>query len=145
MESRIIDKLAELSFLSRARLSELARREGITLPTFQLRVLSVVGRFPGQAQQAILQRRGWDKGQVARAFRELEQQGLIERCGSSTARRISEAALTAEGRALFEQLEKIRSELAATMTAGCTPEETRQFDALLERVLGNVGDAPPVD
>ncbi|GHC23092.1 hypothetical protein GCM10010082_14090 [Kushneria pakistanensis] len=145
MERQIIDRLAELSFQSRARLSELARREEITLPTFQLRVLSVVGRFPDQAQQAILQRRGWDKGQVARAFRELEQQGLIRRCGSSTARRITEAALTPEGQALFEQLEQIRTELAATMMAGCSPEEIRHFDALLERVLDNVGSAPLVN
>ncbi|WP_299257484.1 MarR family transcriptional regulator [uncultured Kushneria sp.] len=143
MERKIVDKLAELSFLSRARLSEMARCKGITLPTFQLRVLSIVGRFPDQHQQTLLQRRGWDKGQVARAFRELEQQGLIRRCGSSTARRITEAALTEEGRELFERLERIRSELASTMMAGCTLDETRQFDALLDRVLDNIGDGSP--
>ncbi|WP_447927485.1 MarR family winged helix-turn-helix transcriptional regulator [Vreelandella sp. EE27] len=139
----MIDKLAEVSFLSRARLAELAKRDGIALSTFQMRVLSVVGRFPGQPQQALLHCRGWDKGQVARAFRELERQELIIRCGNSTAKRLTEVSLTVEGRALFERLEDVRRELSATLTAGLTPDEARQFETLLDRMLEHIGNDLP--
>ncbi|QFT86751.1 Transcriptional regulator SlyA [Halomonas sp. THAF12] len=138
MERRILDTLAELGFTSRARLSELARSEGIELPPFLLRVLSIVGRFPTHNQQQLLQRRGHDKGQVARAFKQLEQQALIRRSGSSTPRRITQAALTEEGQRLFSRLEAARGELASQALSGFAPEEVTQLNALLQRMLENV-------
>ncbi|WP_110685132.1 MarR family winged helix-turn-helix transcriptional regulator [Salinicola aestuarinus] len=144
MERQPIVKLAELSSRSRARLNELAQREGISLPRFQRLVLSIVQRFPDQHQQVILHRDGWDKGQVARAFRELEQQGLIRRCGSSTTKRITQVALTPEGEALAERLAAIRTELAATLLAGWTPEEVARFDDLLDRALDNMTEPSTV-
>ncbi|MGQ0336127.1 MarR family winged helix-turn-helix transcriptional regulator [Halomonas elongata] len=141
MERRILDTLAELGFTSRSRLSELVRREGIDLPPFLLRVLSIVGRFPDHNQQQLLQRRGHDKGQVARAFKQLEQQGLIYRSGSSTPRRITQVTLTEEGQRLFCRLEAARSELASQALSGFAPQEVRKLNALLERMLENVDNA----
>ncbi|CBV44324.1 MarR family winged helix-turn-helix transcriptional regulator [Halomonas elongata] len=141
MERRILDTLAELGFTSRSRLSELVRREGIDLPPFLLRVLSIVGRFPDHNQQQLLQRRGHDKGQVARAFKQLEQQGLIYRSGSSTPRRITQVTLTEEGQRLFCRLEAARSELASQALSGFAPQEVRKLNTLLERMLENVDNA----
>lgn len=142
MQQTLIDKLAELSMISRSRLSELAQRDGLTLPPFQLRVLSVVGRFPERHQQSLLQKRGWDKGQVARAFKELERLGLIRRCGDSTPRRITQVALTPAGQQIFERLERIRDELTATTLAGFSADEASQLEGLLQRALDNIADAP---
>ncbi|OBX35308.1 transcriptional regulator SlyA [Halomonas elongata] len=100
------------------------RREGIDLPPFLLRVLSIVGRFPDHNQQQLLQRRGHDKGQVARAFKQLEQQGLIYRSGSSTPRRITQVTLTEEGQRLFCRLEAARSELASQALSGFAPRKS---------------------
>ncbi|WBF18095.1 MarR family winged helix-turn-helix transcriptional regulator [Halomonas elongata] len=141
MERRILDTLAELGFTSRSRLSELVRREGIDLPPFLLRVLSIVGRFPDHNQQQLLQRRGHDKGQVARALKQLEQQGLIYRSGSSTPRRITQVTLTEEGQRLFCRLEAARSELASQALSGFAPQEVRKLNTLLERMLENVDNA----
>lgn len=140
MQRRILDKLAELSVISRSRLSELAQREGLSLPPFQLRVLSIVGRFPEQQQQSLLQRRGWDKGQVARAFKELERLGLIRRCGKSTSRRIVQVALTTEGRQVFERLEQVREDLTSLITKDFSPSEAAQLDSLLGKALRSLID-----
>ncbi|OLO10140.1 hypothetical protein BTW10_16205 [Chromohalobacter japonicus] len=145
MQQKLLDKMAALSVASRSRLSELAQRDGLTHPPFQLRVLSVVGRFPEQHQQALMQKRGWDKGQVARAFKDLERQGLIRRCGDSTPRRITQVALTAEGQGIFERLEQIRDELMATTLSGFSTAEERAFETLMTRALDNIIEAPPIE
>lgn len=145
MERKLLDKLAELSFISRSRLNALAQREQMTLPPFQLRVLSVIGRFPEQRQQSLLQKRGWDKGQVARAFKELERLQLICRCGDSTPQRIAQVTLTAEGLAMFERLEQVRAEQASTALTGFTAQEIQQLDSLMDRMLDNIASAPPLE
>lgn len=145
MQQKIIDTMAALSVACRARLSELAQRDGLTHPPFQLRVLSVVGRYPEQHQQSLMQKQGWDKGQVARAFKALEREGLIRRCGDSTPRRITQVALTAEGQVIFERLERIREELTATTLAEFSTAERRAFEQLMKRAMNNIVEAPPIE
>ncbi|MDF3918015.1 MarR family transcriptional regulator [Salinicola sp. LHM] len=139
MKRQILDTLGELSFVSRGRLQEMARREGMTLQPFQQRVLSFVGRFPDQKQQQLMQQFGRDKGQVARAFKALEQQGLIRRCGRSTPKRIVQAEMTPEGEAYFQRLEQVRLTLAEAALEGFSEQEAHQLEAFLRRIIHNVG------
>lgn len=143
MQQKLIDTLAALSVASRSRLSELAQDDGLTQPPFQLRVISFIGRFPEQYQQALMQKHGWDKGQVARAFKELERTGLIRRCSASTSKRLTQVALTAEGQSIFERLERLRESLMVTVTSGFSADETRQLERLLDRALDNVARSLP--
>lgn len=137
MKRELFEKLAEISIGTKGQLQHLLQQEALPLTLFQMKVVSFVGRFPGQPQKRLVQS-GVDKGQVARTFKELEERGIIRRCGDSTEKRITEAELTEEGHDYFVQLEAIRSRVAEKVLAGLDSDEQAALGRLLSKMRDNL-------
>lgn len=113
------------------------------LTPFQARALVFVARFPGSRQQRFVDRTGRDKGQVARAYKCLEERGLIERVPDPRDRRASTVHLTAAGALTAEQLVEHRRSVTERMLADFTSEERETLVELLGRALAGLAAAPP--
>jgi DNA-binding MarR family transcriptional regulator len=84
---------------------------------------------------------GWlgvDVGAASRLIDRLESKGLVARRRTRTDGRIAEVALTVPGRALVPHLVAQAEKVLARSLRPLAPDETRQLNALLRRLLAEV-------
>ncbi|MDQ1717010.1 MAG: MarR family transcriptional regulator, organic hydroperoxide resistance regulator [Pseudonocardiales bacterium] len=68
----------------------------------------------------------------------MEKAGIVERVPSETDRRVTLVSLTAEGRAIYQRVQNIWSDLERVTVAGLTPAEVQQLERLVRHVLSNL-------
>ncbi|UHD45232.1 MarR family transcriptional regulator [Aureimonas altamirensis] len=109
MGEELIDLLAEVSSQLQARLAELPALGAFGLGDFQAKVLAFIGRNPNCTQQGIATRMRRDKGQIARAIKEIEGRGFVARSTHDTDWRSSRMCLSEEGGRIFHILQTQRA------------------------------------
>jgi len=127
------------------RLAVLAKTVGIAfsktyeerfgISNAQWRVLHALGRQQDCSASFVVQHAALDKVQVSRAVAGLIQMRLVERQTDDTDRRNSVLNMTAEGRAIYDQIVPEALAFEAKMIAGLSDDGARQLDALLTKLM----------
>ena len=81
--------------------------------------------------------RGISKSQVSQAVELLWAEGLLQRVPDETDRRIVHLSITPEGLPLARECQRIQESCGARLLDGLTPQQTAQFQFLLDTVLDN--------
>lgn len=138
MKDPLIDLLAEVSASFQTRLSHLPMTQEIALAPFQLRLLALIARFPGSSQQKLGTMLARDKGQIARAIKELEAHGLIRREASTSDWRSQVLLLTPQGEEIARQAARRRADLGAYALQDLSPETRDVTTDALRRILARL-------
>ena len=109
----------------------------LSLPAYSM--LTEIGADDGVRASDLSSLFGLDKSTVSRQLDNLEQAGLINRCGERPGRRGNCLALTTEGRASLDAAAERTRALLAERLAGWTEPELGAFAELIERFLGEFG------
>lgn len=110
-----------------------------------VRVLYEVAHRPDVVAAALSADLGLDAGYLSRVLARLERDGVIVRSASANDGRQRAIALTAAGRAAFDELDARARADVATLMRDLGPDDLRAFDAALttvERVLGDPPSTP---
>jgi DNA-binding MarR family transcriptional regulator len=125
-----------LSVLSNRVSSAIARqyseRFGLSIPEW--RVMAVLGGTPGLSARQVAERTAMDKVQVSRAVESLMRARRVTRAEDTHDGRVSRLSLTARGRAIYDEVVPLALHLEEVLLSTLTPEERRQFDALLTKL-----------
>lgn len=70
----------------------------------------------------------------------MERKGLIERLPVEHDARLKQLVLTEQGRAIMERADSDMREMEEKLTRGFSAEEKKEFLAMLDRVLENLGE-----
>ena len=98
------------------------------------KVLGFYARHPGATPGELVAHSGRDKGQVARLIGGLRERGLLEARADAADRRSVRLALTAQGKAVQQTLQRHSRRLGEAAVAGLSAEERRQLLALLNKL-----------
>ncbi|MFN3834356.1 MAG: MarR family winged helix-turn-helix transcriptional regulator [Glycocaulis sp.] len=104
------------------------------LSIWEWRVIAVLGGGEAITAQAICEATAMDKVTVSRALRALADRALVQRRTSPTDKRAALVSLTAEGRAIYEEIAPLALEWERSLLEGFTPDEADQLSRLLERL-----------
>lgn len=112
-------------------------RFGLKVPEWRL--MAVLGDIAGAAREGATQRELsaltlMDKVAVNRACKVLEERGLIARQPNAADGRSHHLALTAEGKALYEEIMPLAAELEAQLLDGFSEQELHLLRDLLARM-----------
>ena len=100
--------------------------------------IRTICRNPGISQEELCMYVGVDKSNVARTLVQLEQDGYVERRGSTTDRRRVQVFPTDLAYEQLPIIVEIQSDWRAVLTEGLSSEEKEQLADLLARVADNV-------
>jgi DNA-binding MarR family transcriptional regulator len=136
-----------LSVLSNRVSDAIARqysdRFGLSIPEW--RVMAVLGGSPDLSARDVAERTAMDKVQVSRAVDSLAGAGRVARTPDRGDGRVMRLALSAKGRAIYDEVVPLALHLEEMFLSALSPAERRQFDALMAklalqaRLLGTAG------
>ena len=115
---------------------------GFTRP--QAGLLRLIGRQPGQSQQAVAQQLGTPPSRLVALVDGLEARGLVERRRNPDDRRNYALLLTDVGREAMRELGTVAAAHEADITAPLTEAERAELHALLAKLAEAYGLAPGV-
>lgn len=101
-------------------------------------ILLHVGRFPGTTQDAIVCKMRFDKSNVARRVKQLEELSYLRRETDPADRRQNNLFLTPQGEALLPVIEEALSEWAQLALSALSGEERTTLHALLTKTVESV-------
>lgn len=107
-------------------------RFGLTIPEW--RIMAVLGGTPGLSARDVAERTAMDKVQVSRAVDSLVRARRVARSADAEDGRIQRLALTAKGRAIYDEVVPLALHLEEVFLSALAPEERRQLDALLAKL-----------
>lgn len=108
-------------------------RDGpITLP--QMHTLEILGQQSPLRMKELAAKMGVTTGTLTVGVDRLERHGLVERIPHETDRRSILVTLTEAGRELYQEHHAHHLHLTREIQAALTPEETRQFEAILAKL-----------
>ncbi|WP_010186170.1 MarR family winged helix-turn-helix transcriptional regulator [Sphingomonas sp. PAMC 26605] len=107
------------------------------------RLVAVIAEGPGMTQQALGLATRMDKVTVSRAAAALVERGLVARQPNPGDQRSHMLALTAAGRALYEDVAPKALELEAKVFVGFSPKEIATFRAMLDRIEASAAPFDP--
>lgn len=110
------------------------------------RVLAVLANEPGLSAAEVVERTAMDKVAVSRAVAALRRAGRIERGIDAQDRRRSRLALTAAGRAVYEEVIPYARRFERRLLAALEPADRDALDRILGRLIDEVrhgNDAAP--
>jgi DNA-binding MarR family transcriptional regulator len=110
---------------------------GLRIPEWRL--VSVIAESDGLSQQALGARTRMDKVTVSRAAIALAERGLIERRANPADQRSHLLSLTADGRALYEQVAPKALEMEARIFGGVASQDLVRFREVLDRIEAAAG------
>ena len=110
---------------------------GLRIPEWRL--IAVIAESSGLTQQALGHATRMDKVTVSRAAIGLAERGLVERRSNPVDQRSQLLSLTADGRALYDQVAPKALEMEARVFGGLSAEEHDMFRELLDRVEAAAG------
>ncbi len=116
------------------------KRHGLTRPEW--RVLVNLAEAPSLTASALCARVPAHKTKVSRALVALERRGWVRRTVDQQDRRVSHAALTAQGQRAFAAIRPEMEAATEALLAPLTPQERARLDeglAVLERLFGVAG------
>lgn len=134
------DLLAELHVAIRREYRAIAPVMDLALSPLAAQLLTLIARYPDWTQHQLGDATGREKSQVARAMKDLEQHGLINRKPTQKDGRAKAAALTDTAHEVLGQLTATRRTLEKKVFSNLTPEETSSLIDMLQRVLGSLAD-----
>lgn len=97
-------------------------------------ILLHVGRFPGTTQEHIVCRMRYDKSNVARRVKQLEELSYLRRETNPNDRRQNNLFLTPQGEQLVPVIENALSQWAQNATSALTPPERDTLHDLLSKL-----------
>jgi DNA-binding MarR family transcriptional regulator len=131
LHAAMVDLVDEIN---RPRRDErLIEEAGIPLDRALFPLLARVGRYGPIGVVDLADRTGRDYTTISRQMSKLEQLGLIERVQSAKDKRVREATVTEQGRAMLAVLAGARERLANRILASWTNAELDQLRTLLRR------------
>ena len=139
VDTNFLFTLREVQRLVRAYADKEAARFGIT--SAQWAVLATVERNEGMKQTELAEAMEMQPITLTRLIDKLCDQGLIERRGDETDRRVNRLYLKKAARPLLGKLAGLRSELTATALDGISPADAHRMLALLDAIRENVRSA----
>lgn len=108
----------------------------IGLTHTEARILSLLHEHGGEASQdQIAAKIGVDRTNVGRAFQRLETQGLVARTRDPSDGRAKQVALSKDGARKVTEIQRARSDMAATFFGELTEQEATEAARLLQRAL----------
>jgi DNA-binding MarR family transcriptional regulator len=108
-------------------------RHDLTTPGW--RVIAVLAREPGLSAAQVTERTAMDKVAVSRAVARLLRQRRVARRQAAADRRRSRLELTPAGMKVYRQVSPQALAYERELLGTLTPEEARQLDATLARLL----------
>ena len=134
--------LAQLGGYAAERFGERAAALDFTRP--QAGLLRLIGREPGQSQQAVARRLGTPPSRLVALVDGLEQRGLIERRRNPGDRRNYALHLTAAGEQAMAALSQAAADHEEAISAPFTPAERAQLSKLLGKLAAAHGLVPGI-
>ncbi|HXI05963.1 MAG: MarR family winged helix-turn-helix transcriptional regulator [Bradyrhizobium sp.] len=131
--------LGEVTRMVRAWADREAVRYGITRA--QWAVLAKIERNEGMKQSELAEQMEMQPITLTRLIDKLCDNGLIERRGDESDRRVNRLYLKKAARPLLGKLAGLRSELTATALEGIAPADAHRLLAQLETIKENVRNA----
>ncbi|HEX4302805.1 MAG TPA: MarR family transcriptional regulator [Rhizomicrobium sp.] len=107
-------------------------RFGLSIP--QWRIMAVLGSTGGLSAREVALRTAMDKVQVSRAIDSLMRARFVARAADAEDGRILRLSLTPKGRAIYDEVVPLALHLEDVFLSALSPEERRQFDALLGKL-----------
>ncbi|HXC53825.1 MAG TPA: MarR family winged helix-turn-helix transcriptional regulator [Rhizomicrobium sp.] len=107
-------------------------RFGLSIPEW--RVMAVLGGTPSLAAREVAERTAMDKVQVSRAVDSLMRARRVARTADAADGRILRLSLTPKGRAIYDEVVPLALHLEDVFLSALSPDERRQFDALLGKL-----------
>lgn len=109
------------------------------MPHFQHRMLMLIAKNDKKlSQKQIADESEISTAAVARMLKELENNGYIQRCASSTDNRVNEITLTEKGRQTVDMTESYFKANDVSMFNGFTEQELDQYIYLLNKIENNL-------
>jgi DNA-binding MarR family transcriptional regulator len=134
-----------LSVLTNRVSSAIARRYserfGLSIPEW--RVMAVLGGTPGLSAREVAARTAMDKVQVSRAVASLMRARRVARSGDADDGRVSRLALTAKGRAIYDEIVPLALHLEEVLLGALTPEERRSLDQVMRKLTERIAKLGP--
>jgi DNA-binding MarR family transcriptional regulator len=96
------------------------------------------GGTPDLSARDVALRTAMDKVQVSRAVESLVRARRVARAADATDGRVARLALTAKGRAIYDEVVPLALHLEAVLLSALTPEERRQFERLFDKLTRQV-------
>lgn len=134
--------LSQLGFHVSQRFAEKIAPLGLVPP--HVGILRMVGREPGQSQQALATKLGIPPNRLVGLIDELEARDLVRRERPPTDRRVFALHLTPDGEAMMERVQRIGIAHEREVTAALDDDERGTLVALLTRMADEQGLAPGV-
>jgi DNA-binding MarR family transcriptional regulator len=133
-----------ISVINRPQRDELMVREaGISLDRALFPLLIVIERRGPIGVVDLADRVGRDYTTVSRQVAKLESFGLVERQAAAVDRRISQATVTAKGKAMTDAVDKARERIVGAMFATWDDHDVRELVRLMRKFANAVkGDIP---
>jgi len=114
------------------------RQHQLTL--HEWRVMAVLGTRPGLTATQVADLTGLDKMAVSRALAGLQRHKRLHRHEDPTDMRRTRLYPSSIGKALFAAVSAQAHEREAELFAGVAPDELRQLDAILDKLVESVAD-----
>ena len=106
----------------------------------QYKVLIIASQFAVDTPADLCRHLSLDSGSMTRMLDRLEQKQLIERVRSATDRRQVQLVLTAEGKAITDQLPQIGADAMNELLGVLDAEEVASLERILSKVLVKAND-----
>lgn len=110
------------------------RMEGLGISAGTFSPLMYLAHNPDATQDVISMHLSIDKAAIARAFRRLEEEGLVRRIPDEENRRKMRLILTTKGRDTVREMTAIADGIDRDITAGLTDGERGQFLTMLRTI-----------
>lgn len=110
------------------------KRFDLTIPEW--RVIAIVGRFPGLSAVEVAERTMMDKVAVSRAVTKLIKNGRLDRQFADADRRRSILSLSEDGKRVHDEIAPFALQFERDLLHGLSEEEIRNFNVVMERILG---------
>ncbi|QVM85293.1 MarR family winged helix-turn-helix transcriptional regulator [Novosphingobium decolorationis] len=134
MTEKLANRMRNIAEAFQDHLAHMPALRELALTPFQARLLRVIGQRPGVSQLELARRTQRDKAQIARAIKELDTRGLVERRAHPDDWRSQCLFLTQSASTAREKVEDQRREVAAIAFSSLDPAEQEQLMALLGRI-----------
>jgi DNA-binding MarR family transcriptional regulator len=116
---------------------EYSDRFGLTIPEW--RAMAVLGGTPCLSAREVAERTAMDKVQVSRAVEKLVGARRVARTPDAQDGRIQRLALTAKGRAIYDEVAPLALQLEEILLSALSAPERRALDELLAKLSLQAG------
>ena len=111
---------------------EYSDRFGLSIPEW--RIMAVLGGTPDLSAREVAERTAMDKVQVSRAVESLVRARRVARTADAADGRIQRLALTAKGRAIYDEVVPLALHMEEMFLSALTTAERAQLDGLMKKL-----------